>query len=85
MINFKQKELIEYIMSRLREKFPGIELLRITEGFDDPETLWLWVFPPENDEAFNELIDFSGDFLSDIFMEYGYHILLMPAEPISAS
>jgi hypothetical protein len=85
MINFKQEELIEYFMNRLREKFPEVELLQITEAFDDSETLWLWVPPPEGDEAFNEFIDFSADILTDIFMEYGYHILVMPAMPMKVS
>ncbi len=85
MINFKQEELIEYFMDRLKNKFPGVELLQITEAFDDPETLWLWVPPPEGDEAFNEFIDFSADVLTDIFLEYGYHILVMPARPNSVS
>ncbi len=33
---------------------------------------------PEDDDMPRDLIEFSGDVLMDMFMEYGYHMLIIP-------
>lgn len=78
MINFKQEELIEQLMGQIRKKFPEVSLLKIMEGCDDPESLWIKVTSPKDEDREMELRDFAGDKVTDIFLDYGYHMLVMP-------
>ncbi|MCP4345792.1 MAG: hypothetical protein GY795_09725 [Desulfobacterales bacterium] len=77
MINFKQKELIEILINKIKKKFPEVELIEVSESWEDPETLWIHVTEPEDESRSLELIEFAGDRTMDIFMDYGYHMLVM--------
>ncbi len=77
-INFKQEELIEKLMNDIRQEFPEVGLIDIVEGHEDPETLWINVTAPEDEDREMALIEFSGDKGMDILMDYGYHLLVMP-------
>ncbi|MDM8537372.1 hypothetical protein QUF70_11500 [Desulfobacterales bacterium HSG17] len=78
MINFKQEELIESLMEQIKEKFPEVSLIKVMEACNDPESLWIKVTSPEDEDREMELRDFAGDKVSDMFLDYGYHMLVMP-------
>ncbi len=78
MINFKQEELIDTLMKQIRQKFPEVDLINITESPEDPESLWINVTAPDDDDRDMELIEFAGDKVTDILLDYGYHMLVMP-------
>ena len=40
MMNFKQEELIDELMAQIQERYPEVELIRVTES---PSTLWIEV------------------------------------------
>jgi hypothetical protein len=77
-INFKQEELIEGLMNTIREKFPEVELINVAEGPEDPETLWINMTAPEDEDREIELLRFGSGIVADILLDYGYHILIMP-------
>ncbi len=77
MMNFKQEELVGEFLRQLKEKFPEAEFLSVEESWEDPATLWIWVKVPDDDEMLFDLFEFSGDVLADMFLEYGYHMLVM--------
>ncbi|OQX13739.1 MAG: hypothetical protein BWK80_42510 [Desulfobacteraceae bacterium IS3] len=77
-INFKQEELIKKLMRAIRRKFPEVTLINIVEGPEDPETLWINVTAPEDEDREMALIKFAGNRLIDILLDYGYHMLVMP-------
>jgi hypothetical protein len=77
-INFKQEELIKKLMRAIRRKFPEVRLIDIVEGPEDPETLWINVTAPEDEDREMALIKFAGNKLIDILLDYGYHMLIMP-------
>ena len=79
-INFKQEELIEKLMNDIRQEFPEVELIDVTESPESPETLWLNVTTPKDEDRDMALIEFAGDKLIDILLDYGYHMLIMPSE-----
>jgi hypothetical protein len=66
MINFKQEELIEGLMDQLKQRFPEVVLIDVVEGPEDPETLWIRVMSPEDEDREIELMEFSGDLVTDI-------------------
>ncbi|MDM8524170.1 hypothetical protein QUF80_12440 [Desulfococcaceae bacterium HSG8] len=77
-INFKQQELIESFVGALKEKFPEVRFKEVTESPEDPNDLWVNVTRPADDDRMIELLEFSGEKTTDILMDYGYHISVMP-------
>ena len=78
MMNFKQEELIEELMNQVKKKFPEVGLIKIMESCEDPESLWIEVTAPEDADREMELREFAGDKATDIFLDYGYHMLVIP-------
>ena len=77
-INFKQEELIDELVNTLRIKFPEIELINITESPEDSESLWINITAPKDEDIEIELREFASDKTTDILLDYGYHMLIMP-------
>jgi len=78
MINFKQEQLIEELVSYVTEKFPEVKFIGITESPEDPESLWIRVTAPDDEARNSELMDYACDKSMDILEDYGYHMLVMP-------
>ncbi len=85
MINFKQQELIDGLIGSIHEKFPEVELVKISESPEDPADLWLNVTSPADEDRLIELLDFASNKSSDILLDYGYQILVMPTHPPKAA
>ncbi len=84
MINFKQEQLIEEFVNYVREKFPEVEFISVSESPEDPESLWVRVTSPEDEDRESALIEYSADKFMDILTDYGYHMLMVPTRQISA-
>lgn len=78
MINFKQEELIERLMKQIQKKFPAVKLIKVMESPEDPESLWIDVTAPDDEDREMELSDFACEEATDIFLDYGYHMLVSP-------
>jgi hypothetical protein len=78
MINFKQKEIIQRLFNTVKEKFPEIEFISVTEGPENPADYWINITAPADEEREDELIEFAGDKGTDILLDYGYYFLVMP-------
>jgi len=77
-MNFKQEQLIEEVLNYVMEKFPEVRLLNVTESPEDPESLWIRVTSPKDEDRRSELISYSCNKTMDILEGYGYHMLVMP-------
>ncbi|MBF0201298.1 MAG: hypothetical protein HQK66_08290 [Desulfamplus sp.] len=77
-INFKQKELINEIINMIKSKFPEVKFIDVTESPEDSESLWINVTAPQNESREIELREFASDKTTDILVDYGYHMLVMP-------
>jgi len=78
MMNFKQKELVEKLFNAVKEKFPEVELIKVTDGYEDPADLWVNVTAPEDEDREEEMIKFACDMTTDLLLDYGYYISIMP-------
>ncbi len=78
MVNFKQEELIERLMDEIRTLYPEVDLINVIEGPEDPETLWIEVTAPDDEDREMELREFAAEKVTDIQLDYGYHMLVMP-------
>jgi len=77
-INFKQQELIDSLLKALKKNFSDVKFVDITESPENPDDLWIRVTDPEDDEKQLRLIKYFSRKTTDILMDYGYHILVMP-------
>ncbi|MEZ4528827.1 MAG: hypothetical protein R2941_23190 [Desulfobacterales bacterium] len=77
-INFKQEELIKKLMKSVKRKFPEVELINVSQSPEDSESLWIQVSAPKDEDKEIELRAFASDKTTDILIDYGYHMLVMP-------
>ncbi len=77
-INFKQEELIDKLLNTLGKKFPEVKFIDITESPEDADSLWINVTSPKDEDREIELREFASDKTTDILIDYGYHMLVMP-------
>ncbi len=85
MMTAKQKGLIDKLFAAIKEKFSEIELINITESPEDPNDLWVNVTAPENEDREIELVEFASEKATDILLDYGYHISIMPTQKLETS
>ncbi len=78
MINFKQQELIDRLFQAVKEKYPEVEFLNVTESPEDPSDLWINITAPEDEDREIELSTFANRISADILQDYGYLIFVMP-------
>jgi hypothetical protein len=81
MTNFKQIELAEGLFNKLKVKFPEIELVNITEGPENPDSLRVRIIMPEDDDRRILLREMAAEISTDILLDYGYDILIRSASP----
>jgi hypothetical protein len=84
MMNFKQEELIDELMTQIQERYPEVELIRVTESPESSSTLWIEVTAPEDEDRRIEMREFGSDKVTDILLDYGYHMLVMPVRKKAA-
>jgi hypothetical protein len=78
MINLKQQQLIDEYLRAIKEKFPEVQFISVSESPEDPADLWLNVTTPRDEDREIELLEFTGDKSTDILLDCGYQILVMP-------
>lgn len=72
------KPVYRLIWKEVKEKFPEVEFIEVTESPEDPDDLWINVTTPADEDRETALIKFSGEQATNILLDYGYHILIMP-------
>ena len=77
-MNFKQKELVETFFQTIKAEFTEVELIDVTESPEDPCDLWVNVTAPEDEDREITMTEFACDKTTDMLLDYGYHILIMP-------
>ncbi|MDM8522306.1 hypothetical protein QUF80_02950 [Desulfococcaceae bacterium HSG8] len=82
MLNFKQMELSRMLFRKLKEKFPEIELINITPTAYNPDSIWVNIIYPEDEDREIELGEMASEITTDILLDYGYNILISPEERI---
>lgn len=83
MINFKQEELIETLMRQIQERYPEVKLLRVLESPESSSSLWIEVTAPEDEDRCIEMREFASEKVTDIHLDYGWHMLVMPTPGVA--
>ncbi len=77
-INFKQQEIVDTLLKDIRKNFPDVKFVNISESPENPNDLWINVTDPKDEERELSLIKYFSKKTTDILMDYGYHIMVMP-------
>ena len=77
MINFKQEELARELFSTLKQKYPEVNLIGISESPADPGAIWVNISAPEDEDREIDMVEFAGSKTTDILLDYGYYISIM--------
>jgi len=86
MFNHKQIELSNMLFEKLKGRFPELRLAGITESAENPNHIWVNVVMPNDEDRELEVFEMAAEISTDILMEYGYHITIIPAEtPVPAA
>ena len=78
MIDSKQQDLIEQLYQTVKEKYPEIEFLGVSESPEDPADLWINVAAPMDEDREIEMTEFASEKSTDILLDHGYLIFVMP-------
>ncbi len=74
MFNDKQLELSQMLFAKVKDRFPEVELVDITETAYNPSNIWVNITRPSDEDRLIELEDVSAEISTDILLDYGYHI-----------
>ena len=79
-MNFKQEELLEQFIDDIKRKYSEIQFVKVIESPEDPESHWVYVTVPEDEDREMELIRYASEKAMDILCDYGYQFLIMPTK-----
>ena len=79
-INHVQERLIRELMDYARQKYPEIELGKITESPGSSDHIWVIIkgIDWNDDDKVMDFTEYVAGKQEDILVEYGYPISLMP-------
>ncbi len=82
-INYKQKQLIDDLFHQVKGKYPEIVYKDLEVSPDDPEHIWINVIADMDEDKEIQMMEYSAELETDILMDYGYRISIMPENPNS--
>ncbi len=80
-INIKQQQLVDKLFAKVKERYPEIELINLQISPDDSEHIWINIIADMDEEREIEMTDYASEIATDILLEYGYAISIMPENP----
>lgn len=78
MVTQKQEKLAHELFQSLKAKFPEIELVGITESPADPDSTWVNIIMPDDEDREIDLGEFAAEQSTDILLDQNEHLLVMP-------
>jgi hypothetical protein len=78
-MNVKQRELSMLLFNQLKERFPELGLVNITESAENQNQIWVNVTMPSDEDIEIEVRELASEISTDILLDYGYHITISSA------
>jgi hypothetical protein len=82
-INHKQQQLIDELFNKVKERYPEILFKDLQSSPDDPEDIWINVIADMDEDREMEMISYAAALETDILIDYGYSLSIMPEKPNS--
>lgn len=77
MITQKQEKLAGELFQSLKEKFPEIEFIGLIESPADPDSTWLNIIVPDDEDREIEIKEFAAEQAIDILLDQDEHFSVM--------
>ena len=77
MITQKQAKLAHELFQSLEEKFPEIEVIGLIESPADPDSTWLNIVVPDDEDREIEIKEFAAEQAIDILLDQDEHFSVM--------
>ena len=77
MLNFKQEEVLNTIVTKLQEKFPQVRLVTVEEL--RANMFWVTMLEPEDEDQQMAFDAVQGELATDALMDYGFSFRFVPA------
>ncbi len=77
MITKKQETLAQELYQSLKEKFPEIEPIGLIESPADPDSTWLNIVVPDDEDREIEILEFAAEQATDILLDQDEHFSVM--------
>ena len=78
MITQKRKRLAHELFQSLKAKFPEIELIGLTKSPEDPDSTWVNIIMPNDEDREIDLGEFAAEQTTDILLDQDEHFSVMP-------
>lgn len=78
MKNPRMMELAEEVVAKVQSRFSEVRFLRYRDNPESENSVFVEVTPPATDERDLELSEFVSDICSDILLEHGFMIFVLP-------
>jgi hypothetical protein len=82
-INHKLQQLIDELINKVKNQYPEIVFKDLQVSPDDPEHIWITVIADMDEDKEIEMRHYAADIATDILMDYGYDLSIMPENPNS--
>jgi RNA-binding protein YhbY len=79
MIDTKCMEFAQRLFKQLKEQFPELEMVNITESAESHEHIWVNILMPDDEEREISVRELASELSMDILLEHGYHITVSAA------
>ena len=78
MITLKRKKLAQELFQSLKAKFPEVELVGLTESPEDPDSTWVNIVMPDDEDREIDFREFAAEQTTDILLDQDEHFSVMP-------
>lgn len=77
-MNHKPEELIAQLAEDIEKKFPEVKFVEAVPSPEGDNALLLRFTEPENDDRFMDILEYASERTTDILLDYGYHMVVVP-------
>ncbi|NUM75741.1 hypothetical protein HUU40_15370 [candidate division KSB1 bacterium] len=77
-MDHKQEELIAQLAEDIEKKFPEVKFVEAVPNPEGESALLLRFTEPENDDRFMDILEYASERTTDILLDYGYHMVVVP-------
>ncbi len=79
MINTKCMEFGQRIFKQLKEQFPELKMVNMTESAENHDHIWVNIVMPDDAEREISVRERASELSMDILLDHGYHITVSAA------
>jgi len=80
-IKLKQQQLLDELLSKVKERYPEIVFQSIEPAVDDPDDIWINILADMDEDRQMEMSLYAAELETDILTDYGYAFTILSHNP----